>query len=118
MTKKETRTLYVDMTDWAYDVGHAADGSRFYPSVKAIRKHSSCVHECGIGKVDINFLEVVQEPLSYEDWGGVSCSDLEWKSASRIAHYEESIRKHEKITAFLKEQLIKEQALPDKEETD
>ena len=51
-------------TDYDWELGAAIDGNKVYPSEKALREHRSCVDECGIVKVAVTLVEVVQE----EDW--------------------------------------------------
>ena len=61
---------YMDATDWECEMGSASDGNRVYPSIEALREHNKhCIDECGIVKVRVQFLEVVQEPIPLEKRG-------------------------------------------------
>jgi hypothetical protein len=48
--------------DFDCELGAAAGGVLVYPSLADLRKHRSCVVECGIIEVKVAFLGVVQEP--------------------------------------------------------
>ena len=51
---------YMCAIDWTCELGAAADGNKVYPSVEALRKEHNMVSECGIVKVRVQFLEVVE----------------------------------------------------------
>lgn len=51
-------------TDWDDEIGYASDGNSVYPSVDALKRARKCTNECGIVKVRVEFVEVVQT----EDW--------------------------------------------------
>lgn len=51
-------------TDWDHEIGSADDGNKIYPSVAALKRQRGCTDECGIVKVRVEFIEVVQA----EDW--------------------------------------------------
>jgi hypothetical protein len=52
---------YMCKTDFDYELGEAADGSRVYPSVESLKKYSPCYKQCGIVEVEVRFKSVVQE---------------------------------------------------------
>lgn len=51
-------------TDWDDEIGSADDGNKVYPSIKALKRERKCTDECGIVKVRVEFVEIVQE----SDW--------------------------------------------------
>lgn len=53
-----SRTFYIDGVDWQHELGEAADGTKLYPSLKAIKKFNPCWKECGIVKVTVTFEDV------------------------------------------------------------
>lgn len=48
-------------TDWLCELGMASDGNRVFPSIECLKEHLGCTHECGVVKVRVQFLEVVEE---------------------------------------------------------
>ena len=60
--------VFIDGTDWRYEVGHASDGNHVYPSVKDLQMHSKCWDECGIVRCKLVFVETVVEEMSNKDW--------------------------------------------------
>ena len=59
---------YMDLTDFECELGSASDGNKVYPSVEALRKaHAKCIDHCGIIKVKVVPVRIVQEPASYEE---------------------------------------------------
>jgi hypothetical protein len=52
---------YMCAIDWNCELGAAADGNKVYPSVEALRKEHNMADECGIVKVRVSFLEVIEE---------------------------------------------------------
>lgn len=56
--KKEV-VVFVDGTDWRWEVGHAADGNRIYPDLDCLKAYNKCWEECGVVKCRIEFLEEV-----------------------------------------------------------
>lgn len=51
---------YMCRVDWEYELGLASGGNRVYPSLEDIKAHSKCASECGIVKVRVQFVEVVE----------------------------------------------------------
>jgi len=47
--------VYIDGTDWQYEVGEAADGNSVYPDVKSLQKYRSCWKGCGVVKCKLVF---------------------------------------------------------------
>ena len=60
--------VYLDGTDWRYEVGEAADGNKVYPSVDCLKEESKCWNECGIVKCKLVFVETVVPEVSVKDW--------------------------------------------------
>ena len=58
---------YMCTIDFECELGHAADGTRIYPSVKALKSNHRCWNECGIVKVKTYLYEVVCE-AQMPDW--------------------------------------------------
>lgn len=51
---------YMCATDWHHELGHAHDGNKVYPSVKAIKRELTCTDECGIVQVEVRFIRTVK----------------------------------------------------------
>jgi len=66
MTKK--LTLCLCATDWRYELGEAADGTTFYPSLDALKHYRQCWSECGVIRVDVAFDNA--EMVVPENFGG------------------------------------------------
>jgi len=60
MSIEKELEVYMDKTDWIYEVGAAADGNRVYPSVVSLKKYNSCHEQCGIVKVKVSYVETVE----------------------------------------------------------
>lgn len=52
---------YMCKVDWDHEVPYPIDGNRIFWSIDTLKQHLSCVEECGIVKVKLSFVEVVQE---------------------------------------------------------
>jgi len=52
----------MDATDFEYEGGKVNDGNTVYPTIEALRKAHHCVEECGIVKVEVQLIQVTQEP--------------------------------------------------------
>lgn len=52
---------FMDGTDWDHEIGSASDGNKVYPSVKAIRRELTCLHQCGIVEVEVRFVRWVKK---------------------------------------------------------
>jgi hypothetical protein len=50
--------LYICGVDWQHELGQAADGTLFYPSIESLKKYSPCWSECGIVKVTATFDDI------------------------------------------------------------
>ena len=57
-----TVTGYMCLTDFECELGMACGGNVVYPSEKNLRKHRKCIPTCGIAKVEVTGIEVLQEP--------------------------------------------------------
>lgn len=59
---------YMDITDFECELGAASDGNRVYPDVESLKKeHAACIDHCGIVKVKVTAIEVIQAPKPEED---------------------------------------------------
>jgi len=54
---------YMCKTDFDYELGHADDGNKVYPSERALREHQKCVSTCGFVKVKVTLVEVCLEAI-------------------------------------------------------
>lgn len=65
--KKETCVLegsvdgYMCLIDWKYEAGNNMLGNRIFYSIDSVKEFRSCVEDCGIVKVKLSFVEVIQE---------------------------------------------------------
>lgn len=50
---------YMCLVDWEYEIGHAADGNKVYPSLKALQEHHNCWAECGVVEVEVRSIRTV-----------------------------------------------------------
>lgn len=57
----ENSTGYMCKTDFDYELGNAVGGTTIYPSENDLRRHRKCVDGCGIVKVEVRLVEVVQQ---------------------------------------------------------
>jgi hypothetical protein len=51
---------YMDRVDFGFELGMATGGNRVYASVEDLKERSRCVASCGIVKVRVQFLELVE----------------------------------------------------------
>ena len=56
----DPRYGYMCQTDFDWELGEALGGTDVYASVKDIKRSRTCVANCGIVKVKIEFVEVVE----------------------------------------------------------
>ena len=61
MEKGHSVIGYMCLTDFECELGMACGGNTVYPSERNLRKHRKCVPECGIAKVEVIGLEIIQE---------------------------------------------------------
>lgn len=52
---------YMCKTDFDHELGVASDGNKVFPSIETLRKHLRCVDECGIVKVEVRLVQVVEQ---------------------------------------------------------
>lgn len=62
-------TVYVDGTDWLWEVGEASDGNKVFPSIEALKEYSKCWKGCGIVKCDLVIKDWVVLPDNEERFG-------------------------------------------------
>jgi hypothetical protein len=58
---------YMCKVDYECELGAAAGGNVVYPTVEDLKERRRCVDECGIVKVAVSLVEVVQEE-NYGDY--------------------------------------------------
>ena len=51
---------YMCLVDFECEVGNAMGGNRVFPSVEDLRANLKCVDACGIVKVEVRALEIIQ----------------------------------------------------------
>lgn len=54
-------TGYMCKVDWECELGAAMGGNHVYPSVEDLKRHRSCVEQCGIVEVRVYCSRVIQE---------------------------------------------------------
>lgn len=59
-------TGYMDLVDFECELGMASGGNAVYASIEDLRKQHPCVKQCGIVKVKVEAIEVIQE-TDYSD---------------------------------------------------
>ena len=58
---------YMCLTDFEIELGAAKGGNVVYPSEQNLREECRCVGQCGIAKVLVIGVDVIQEPdMSFE----------------------------------------------------
>lgn len=55
------KILYMDKVDFDFELGEAEGGNTVFSSEEDLLKHQPCAKECGIVKVSVELLEVVNE---------------------------------------------------------
>ena len=54
---------YMCLVDFECELGSASGGNTVYPSIEDCQKRRKCVLGCGIVKVAVRALEIVQQPV-------------------------------------------------------
>lgn len=54
------KIMYMCAVDWAHELGQVSS-TDLYSSVELLRKHRSCVDECGIVMVEVTFNKWIQQ---------------------------------------------------------
>ncbi len=57
----EVRTGYMDKVDFEHELGEALGGNKVYSSLEDLRRQKPCTDSCGIVRVEVRAVEVVQE---------------------------------------------------------
>lgn len=57
----EARTGYMDKVDFEEEFGNALSGNKVYPSLGDLRLQKPCTDSCGIVRVEVRVVEVIQE---------------------------------------------------------
>lgn len=56
-------TGFMDGVEWEYELGHAPDGNKVFPSVENVAGGTDHdISECGIAQVEVRFVRWVKEP--------------------------------------------------------
>ena len=61
MEKGHSVIGYMCLTDFECELGSAMGGNVVYPSERDLRKHCKCIPQCGIAKVRVVGLKIIQE---------------------------------------------------------
>lgn len=56
--------VYIDGTDWNYELGEACGGTTLYPSIENAKKNLPCWKSCGIVKVKVILEKWVEKPTT------------------------------------------------------
>lgn len=59
MSGEEPKYGYMCATDFNWEVGEALGGTTVYASVEDLKHNRKCVEQCGIVKVEVKLVEVV-----------------------------------------------------------
>ena len=57
----ETAIGYMDKIDFECEIGLQSGGNTIYQSIEDLKEHKKCVSECGIVKVEVKLIEVIEE---------------------------------------------------------
>lgn len=61
MSKKQSKIGYMCYTAFTWELGEALGGNQIYPSVEDLKENCKCVDECGIIKVKITEVKIVEK---------------------------------------------------------
>lgn len=86
---------YMDYVDFCHELGEAKGGNRVFASVKDLKENQNCVEECGIVKVSVEQVEVVQ-PSNY------SLEGDEYSVETHIKHLLEELVRLEEAQVRIK----------------
>lgn len=50
---------YMCQTDWDWELGEALGGTKIYESIEDLKNNRKCVQSCGIVKVKIELVEII-----------------------------------------------------------
>jgi hypothetical protein len=59
---------YMCLTDWEFEIGNAAGGTRIHGSITDLERSRKCVAGCGIMEVRVVGLRVVRPCSEEDDW--------------------------------------------------
>ena len=57
----EVKKGFMDKTDFDFELENVSEGTKVFPTVKALKENMKCVDECGIVEVEIKLVRVVEE---------------------------------------------------------
>jgi hypothetical protein len=61
--KVKTVACYMDGIDWRYELRHASDGTKLFPSRAALKRNiGHDLEDCGIVQVQVRFVRWVKKP--------------------------------------------------------
>lgn len=63
----DTKYVYMCQTDWNWELGEAMGGAEVYCSVDDLKQERKCVSSCGVVKVKVELVEVVEEGKGWEN---------------------------------------------------
>ena len=93
----------MDLTDFSHELGEAKGGNTVFASVKDMKENKKCVEECGYCKVEVQLVEVLQEPNYNLDDDG---EEVPWEySDRRIVSLQESLEKAKKHVKWYENKL-------------
>jgi len=58
---------YMCQTDWDWEIGEALGGTEVYCSVEDLRRERRCVESCGVVKVRVELVEVVNPGKGFKN---------------------------------------------------
>ena len=106
MAKKVKKVIvYMDMTDFFYELGCAAGGNKAYGSIKEVLENEPCANECGIVKVKVEYVETVKpnawesgtDNKTIEEWEDYEKSEQYYNHLkARKKHYEKLVKTYKK----------------------
>ena len=102
--RPKEKVVYVDCTDFWYEMGEAAGGSKVYGSIEEVLKYSPCAKECGVVEVTIKYKKQV---LPTEHKQGKTISEWEeyQTSSEFIEHLEDGLTKIQALAKRYKSQI-------------
>lgn len=58
---------YMDKVDFDHELGDNPNGNEVFPTIDAVLRNRKCSRICGIVKVEVTLLEVVQDEVDEEE---------------------------------------------------
>jgi hypothetical protein len=57
----EATVVYMCRVEHDYEMGHASDGVRIFPTLESLKEHHQCWAECGIVEVRVSLNRIIVE---------------------------------------------------------